>query len=68
MEAEIESITRKPWVRRVITWRLSGDQPKDLRLTWGIDPAARAGLEEELFHGPSPSRTCRRGIQVMFPS
>ena len=49
VEAEIESITRKPWVRRVITWRLSGDQPKDLRLTWGIDPAARAGLEEELF-------------------
>jgi transposase len=49
VEAEIESITRKPWVRRVIIWRLSGDQPKDLRLTWGIDPAARAGLEEELF-------------------
>jgi transposase len=47
--AEIESITRKPWVRRVITWQLTGDQPKDLRLTWQVDPAARAGLEEELF-------------------
>jgi transposase len=49
IEAEIEAITRKPWVRRVITWQLAGSQPKDLRLTWGIDPAARAGLEEELF-------------------
>ena len=37
IEAEIASITRKPWVRRVITWQLSGSQPKDLRLTWGID-------------------------------
>ena len=47
--AEIEEITRKPWVRRVITWQLDGGQPKDLRLTWGTDPAARAGLEEEIF-------------------
>ena len=49
VEAEIETITRKPWVRRVITWQLDGEQPKDLRLTWGIDPDARAALEEELF-------------------
>jgi transposase len=49
VEAEITAITRKPWVRRVITWQLAGEQPKDLRLTWGIDPAARATLEEELF-------------------
>ena len=34
VEAEIEAITRKPWVRRVITWELTGDQPRDLRLTW----------------------------------
>src|SRR5271169_5822005 len=47
--AEIEQITAKPWVRRVITWALDGDQPKDLRLTWSIDPDARAALEEELF-------------------
>jgi transposase len=47
--AEIEAITAKPWVRRVITWQLTGDQPKDLRLTWSIDPAARAALEEQLF-------------------
>jgi transposase len=49
VEAEIEAITRKPWVRRVVTWQLDGTQPKDLRLTWGIDPDARAALEEELF-------------------
>ena len=49
VEAEIAAITRKPWARRVVTWRLDGDQPKDLRLTWGVDQAARAALEEELF-------------------
>ena len=49
VEAEIEKITRKPWVRRVITWQLAGGQPKDLRLTWSVDPDARATLEEELF-------------------
>ena len=49
VEAEIEQITAKPWVRRVISWELTGDQPKDLRLTWNIDPGARAALEEEIF-------------------
>ena len=49
VEAEIAAITRKPWVRRVITWQLDGDQPRDLRLSWGIDHDARAALEEEIF-------------------
>jgi transposase len=49
VEAEIAAITRKPWVRRVVTWQLTGEQPRDLRLTWDIDPAARAALEEEIF-------------------
>jgi len=49
VKAEIASITRKPWVRRVITWQLAGDQPRDLRLTWSVDQQARAALEEELF-------------------
>jgi transposase len=49
VQAEIEQITAKPWVRRVITWQLAGDQPRDLRLTWSIDPDARAGLEQEIF-------------------
>ena len=49
VEAEIEQITRKPWVRRVITWQLSGSHPKELRLTWSIGQEARAALEEDLF-------------------
>ena len=49
VEAEIAAITAKPWVRRVITWQLSGERPKDLRLAWNIDQDARAALEEELF-------------------
>ena len=49
VQAEIEQITRKPWVRRVIRWQLSGDQPKDLRLAWHVDPDARAALEQEIF-------------------
>ena len=49
VEAAIEEIIRKPWARRVITWQLDGDQPKDLRLTWRVDAAARAALEEEVF-------------------
>ena len=47
--AEIEAITRKPWVRRVMRWELTGDQPRDLRLTWSVDQEARAALEEEIF-------------------
>ena len=49
VEAEIDKITGKPWVRRVVTWQLSGEQPKDLRLSWQLDPEARAALEEEMF-------------------
>ena len=49
VQGEIEAITRKPWVRRVIAWQLDGDQPRDLRLTWHVDQDARAALEEELF-------------------
>jgi transposase len=49
VQAGIEQITSKPWTRRVIRWELSGDQPKDLRLTWRVDQDARAALEEEIF-------------------
>jgi transposase len=49
VEAEIGKITHDARVRRVITWQLSGDKPKDLRLAWSIDPGARAALEEEIF-------------------
>jgi transposase len=49
VEAEIGKITHDPWVRRVITWQLAGEQPRDLRLTWDTDHAARADLEEQIF-------------------
>jgi len=49
VQAAIEEITRKPWIRRVIRWELAGEQPKDFRLTWHVDPHARQELEEELF-------------------
>ena len=49
VEAEITAITAKPWVRRVVTWKLDGDKPADLRLAWSVSPNARAALEEELF-------------------
>src|SRR5258707_169229 len=48
VQAEIEAITRKPWVRRVVPWQLSGDTPQDLRpkplrpqkMTWVIRQAS----------------------------
>jgi transposase len=49
VEAEIATIIHQPWVRRVIRWDLTGDQPKDLRMAWQIDEQARAELEEEIF-------------------
>lgn len=45
----IRTITKDTWVRRVVTWELTGDQPADLRLSWAIDQDARAQLEDELF-------------------
>jgi transposase len=49
VEAAVAEIVRKPWARRVIRWDLAGDQPKDFRLSWHVDPAARRELEQELF-------------------
>jgi transposase len=49
LEAEIAAITRDAWVRRVITWQLTGSKPPDLRLAWSIDPTAHTALEEEIF-------------------
>ncbi len=49
VEAEIGTILHDTWARRVTAWQLAGDTPKDHRLTWHIDPAARAALEEEIF-------------------
>src|SRR6266496_1004141 len=49
VEAEIAKITHDAWVRRVITWQITGDTPRDLRLIWSIDAAGRAALEQEIF-------------------
>jgi transposase len=49
VEAEIERITHDPWVRRVITWQLAGEKPRDMRLAWSADQDARAALEQEIF-------------------
>jgi len=49
VEEHIRTITKDTWVRRVVTWELTGDKPASLRLTWNLDPAARARLEDELF-------------------
>jgi transposase len=47
--AEIDRIIHDPWVRRVISWRLTGDTPPEHRLTWSIDDTARRDLEDEVF-------------------
>jgi transposase len=49
VEAEIEAICRQPWVRRVLTWQLTGQEPRDLRLSWSAGQDARQALDEEIF-------------------
>ena len=57
---EIEAITAKPWVRRVITWQLTGDQPKDLRLTWSIDPGRPGSPGRRDLRQARPDHRSRR--------
>jgi transposase len=47
--AEIDRIVGDPWVRRVLTWQLTGDTPPEHRLTWSTDDTARRDLEAEVF-------------------
>ena len=47
--AEITKITRARWVNRVLNIDLTGDTPKEMRLSWTVDQAARKALETELF-------------------
>ena len=49
VEAGIGKILHDTWARRVITWQLTGDTPREHRLTWGIDEGTRAALEDEQF-------------------
>ena len=47
--AEIAHILAPRWVSRVISTTLSGEQPKELRLSFRINELARTALEEEIF-------------------
>ncbi len=49
VETEIAGIVNDTWVKRILTWTLTGDTPAEHRLTWTIDQAARDALEDELF-------------------
>ena len=47
--AEITGIVNDPWVRRVVSWQLTGDTPAEHRLTVDLDEQARTDLEEQVF-------------------
>ncbi len=49
VQAQITTITKARWVTRVLNTDLTGQTPEELRLTFQIDPTARADLETELF-------------------
>jgi transposase len=49
VEREITTICRDSWVKRVVSWTLTGDTPAEHRLTFTVNDAARAALEEEVF-------------------
>ena len=46
---EIRRICKDTWIKRILTWNLTGDTPTELNLTWSIDQDARADLEQEIF-------------------
>ena len=49
VETEIEAVLRPRWVARVLSASLVGDTPAAMRLSFSVDPDARAALETELF-------------------
>src|SRR6266568_3289991 len=49
LEATIDKIVNKQYVRDVLAWTLTGDTPPNIRLDWQIDHAARAALEDRVF-------------------
>jgi transposase len=49
VEKQIASIVNDSWVKRILTWTLTGNAPAEHRLSWNVDDAARAELEDELF-------------------
>ncbi len=67
VEAEVAAIVAPRWVARVMTTTLTGDTPATMGLRFVTNPAARAGLEAELFgkrilfsdKGPEAASTAR---------
>jgi transposase len=49
VEKQIAAILTDTWVKRILSWTLTGDTPAEHRLTWHVDNHARAALEDELF-------------------
>jgi transposase len=49
VQAEVDAILAPRWLARVVRTELSGDTPRDRRLTWRTDARARARLEAEVF-------------------
>ena len=50
VEAEITQIVKDPWVRRVLTWELTGHTPPQHRLAFHVDvKGPRTNLEAEVF-------------------
>jgi transposase len=47
--AEITAITHDPWLRRVLTWELTGATPAEHRLSVTVDQKAQDALESEVF-------------------
>jgi transposase len=47
--AEIRAICKDTWVKRILTWDLTGETPADLHLTWRVDERARTSLEDQIF-------------------
>ena len=47
--AEITQTLNDPWVRRVVSWQLTGDTPAEHRLTFDLEETARSDLEAEVF-------------------
>lgn len=47
--AEITAITHDPWLRRVLTWELTGATPAEHRLSVTVDQKAQDTLDNEVF-------------------
>jgi transposase len=49
VEREITTICHDSWVKRVLSWTLTGDTPAEHRLSFHVDQTARAALDDEVF-------------------